>query len=121
MGNSEAIIIWKINLQAVVHSLPLTTILVDGLVDSCNIMGREAIAREFTTTTTLKLASIIDNNLNYKRMSDLKTNNDQRGKVAVGCIFEPTRREIYGQRAVDMIEQLAVRSEYGIENDHSQR
>uniref|UniRef100_A0A0R3RKS4 Resolvase/invertase-type recombinase catalytic domain-containing protein n=1 Tax=Elaeophora elaphi TaxID=1147741 RepID=A0A0R3RKS4_9BILA len=43
---------------------------------------------------------------------DLETDNDQRGRVAVDCIFRPTR-EIYGQRASDMIEQLIVWSKYG--------
>ncbi|CAG9535000.1 unnamed protein product [Cercopithifilaria johnstoni] len=45
---------------------------------------------------------------------DLDTDNDQRGRIAVDCIFRPTR-EIYGQRASDMIEQqLIVWSKYGI-------
>ncbi|CAG9534999.1 unnamed protein product [Cercopithifilaria johnstoni] len=46
---------------------------------------------------------------------DLDTDNDQRGRIAVDCIFRPTR-EIYGQRASDMIEQqLIVWSKYEFE------
>ncbi|OZC05192.1 hypothetical protein X798_07811 [Onchocerca flexuosa] len=44
---------------------------------------------------------------------DLDTDNDQTGRVTVDCIFRPTR-EIYGQRASDMAEQLIMWSRYGI-------
>uniref|UniRef100_A0A915PS40 Uncharacterized protein n=1 Tax=Setaria digitata TaxID=48799 RepID=A0A915PS40_9BILA len=44
---------------------------------------------------------------------DLDTDNDQKGRVAVDCIFRPTR-EIYGQRALDMAEQVITWSKYGI-------
>ncbi|VDK41596.1 unnamed protein product [Gongylonema pulchrum] len=43
---------------------------------------------------------------------DLNTDNDQKGRVAVECIFRPTR-EIYGQRANDMSDQLIIWSNYG--------
>ncbi|KAK6108242.1 hypothetical protein QQG55_31370 [Brugia pahangi] len=42
---------------------------------------------------------------------DLDTDNDQNGRVAVDCIFRPTR-EIYGQRAIDMAEEPIVWSKY---------
>ncbi|EFO27296.1 hypothetical protein LOAG_01179 [Loa loa] len=47
---------------------------------------------------------------------DLDTDNDQKGRVAVDCIFRPTR-EIYGQRALDMAEQLIVWSKYGFKGE----
>ncbi|EJW87918.1 hypothetical protein WUBG_01176 [Wuchereria bancrofti] len=48
---------------------------------------------------------------------DLDTDNDQNGRVAVDCIFRPTR-EIYGQRAIDMAEELIVWSKYVVVNKH---
>ncbi|EJW86972.1 hypothetical protein WUBG_02112 [Wuchereria bancrofti] len=56
---------------------------------------------------------------------DLDTDNDQNGRVAVDCIFRPTRyvifhrldfifpEKFYGQRAIDMAEELIVWSKYG--------
>ncbi|KAM3717393.1 Chromosomal replication initiator protein DnaA [Dirofilaria immitis] len=46
-------------------------------------------------------------------VNDLDTDNDQKGRVAVDCIFRPTR-EIYGQRALDMTEELIMWPKYGI-------
>ncbi|VDN08274.1 unnamed protein product [Thelazia callipaeda] len=44
---------------------------------------------------------------------DLDTDNDQKGKLAVDCIFRATR-EIYGQRALDMLDETITWSKFGI-------